>query len=612
MRVNNSVVLIVGASRGLGRSTSLVLARHGARLVLTSRSHQNLEILRKELETIGCEVEICPGDASIPESATRVVNVALQRFGKVDVCIYAAGVGALAPVLSTPLDTYRRLIEINFFGAFHYTKALLPLFLSRRKGHFIFVTGIISRKAFANLSAYCASKAALDAFAESLYRELKGLGAATITGDTGVVVSRLWPGAMETDFMDNILNRKNADMGMFPMEHFSLPAISPDKVAKEIIHLIESEQPFRTVPSILSAYHRLNSISPKSADLVSHIAGVLTGASQRRNKKITHTKTNKFSSLEFPSLSLRKRIYPFSNLKDRVVIIVGASGGVGSATAIALAREGARLVLTARSAGALESLANTLRKHGASVSIAPADVTDSNSVAEAVKSIIKREKRIDVLIFAAGVGTLEPVADMSFQHLQNIFAVNFEGNINCLHAVLPIFEVQREGAFIHVSVAIGEKPYENLSAFGSAKIASNTVIRSLQHEFHGTPIQFSNIIPGPVDTPFMSNLINAQETNFSWCMRERMALGLMPPEKVAEGIIFAIKHKRNEYIFPPILKFFLKLNHVVSTRLTDWLAIRYMDWKGVPESCEMPHTLGQRTGKSVTSDKEEKQEGNTL
>lgn len=188
MKLHHAVIIVTGASSGIGRETARVLAMAGARVVLVARNAQHLQDLADELVAEGKETLVVPADIASPEAARSVVQAALDRWGRIDGLINNAGIGIEANVASLPMDQLQYVFEVNLFGPLRLIQAALP---SMRRGVIVNVSSPVAKLAFPGISGYAASKAALDAFSDTLRRELYGMDITVIT---------VYPGRIDTNF----------------------------------------------------------------------------------------------------------------------------------------------------------------------------------------------------------------------------------------------------------------------------------------------------------------------------------------------------------------------------------------------------------------------------
>ena len=173
MNLENRVVIISGASRGIGRATALLLAQNGAKVVATARNADEL----KSLETAGNgNIVSVPGDVANEADMAAVVQTALDTFGHLDIVINNAGYGIFKNVDEISLDEWDSVMSTNVKGTFVLTKAALPTLKAQGSGHIVVVASDVAKRTFAGGSLYTASKYAQEAFMGALRKEVRPLG----------------------------------------------------------------------------------------------------------------------------------------------------------------------------------------------------------------------------------------------------------------------------------------------------------------------------------------------------------------------------------------------------------------------------------------------------
>jgi len=130
----NQVVVITGASSGIGKATALEFARRGASLVVAARRGNALEDLVAECQALGAQARAVPADVSDEAAVRNIAKEAVRRFGKIDIWINNAGVSAAGKLEQLPSDVFRRIIDVNLFGCVHGAKAALPVFREQGRG----------------------------------------------------------------------------------------------------------------------------------------------------------------------------------------------------------------------------------------------------------------------------------------------------------------------------------------------------------------------------------------------------------------------------------------------------------------------------------------------
>ncbi len=229
-RFGGEVVWITGASSGIGEALALLLAREGAKLVVSARRAERLEALRARCPRPE-EVFVLPLDVAETERAREHVERALAAFGKIDVMVHDAGIGQRATVEETPLAEDRRIMDVNYFGVVALTKALLPEMKARGGGHFVVVSSITGYVGTPYRSAYAASKHALHGFFESLRVESRR---------EGIAITMVCPGFIDTDFAVSAIERETGEKvdRRSPRAKANARGISPEACAREVLKAI--------------------------------------------------------------------------------------------------------------------------------------------------------------------------------------------------------------------------------------------------------------------------------------------------------------------------------------------------------------------------------------
>jgi short-subunit dehydrogenase len=199
------VVLVTGASSGIGRETALALGRAKARLGLVARRAERLKAVAAAVREAGGAAEVFAGDVTDPETCERGVRGCVERFGRLDVLVNNAGAGLFATVEQTTAEDLEAMLAVNLKGTFHGIKAALPVMRRQGAGHIVNVASTAGRRGSPYVGAYCAAKFAVVGLTESLRTELLG---------TGIEVSLVLPGATRTDFFEAARRRTERHRGL--------------------------------------------------------------------------------------------------------------------------------------------------------------------------------------------------------------------------------------------------------------------------------------------------------------------------------------------------------------------------------------------------------------
>lgn len=208
--VNGRVVVITGASSGIGRSTARLLAENGARLVLVARSLERLETVRSEL---GEDVLLVPSDIADASAGQHIVDSAIERYGRVDALFANAGVFLEGPVAEVDVGELRRTLDVNVYATLALVRATLPGMLAQGSGDVVLTSSISGHHAIESEPIYSASKHAIQAFTHALRRQIRGTGVRVAEVAPGMVLTDLW-GFSEGD--PRVTERLAAGTGILP------------------------------------------------------------------------------------------------------------------------------------------------------------------------------------------------------------------------------------------------------------------------------------------------------------------------------------------------------------------------------------------------------------
>ena len=225
MDFKDQVIMITGASNGIGRRLAIDLAARGAIVAGCGRSIERLRNTLKEVRRASPASVMIGCDVSDAEQVQGMVSKIIGDYGKVDALVNNAGVGMRRPFVDTDVRTIEEIIRVNYLGAVYCTKEVLPSMIARRAGHIVNVSSGAGLIGTLNMAAYCASKFALNGWSESLYHELKPLG---------IDVSIVCPGPVETEF-----SRDFRDSEPKSPAHL---IVSPETVAQAIMAMLENKR----------------------------------------------------------------------------------------------------------------------------------------------------------------------------------------------------------------------------------------------------------------------------------------------------------------------------------------------------------------------------------
>lgn len=200
--IESKVVVITGASSGLGESTARHLAEKGATVVLAARRSDKIEQFAKEIQEKGGKALAVTTDVTEYNQVQHLVDAAVKAFGKVDVMINNAGLMQQSPLESQKIDEWDNMIDINIKGVLYGISAVLPQMKNQKRGHIINVSSVAGHKVTPLGSVYCATKHAVRAISEGLRQEVKPYNLRT------TIIS---PGAVDTELPSHITHEQAAE-----------------------------------------------------------------------------------------------------------------------------------------------------------------------------------------------------------------------------------------------------------------------------------------------------------------------------------------------------------------------------------------------------------------
>jgi short-subunit dehydrogenase len=216
------VVLITGASSGIGRRLAVDLANDGATVIGCGRAAERLQRTEEEMRRANPSCAMIACDVGDRRQVGEMTAKVVADFGRIDILINNAGIGMRKPFVETSVEMVEAIMRTNYFGMVYCTHAVLPSMLARGKGHIVNISSVAGKMGTPRMTGYCASKFAVNGFSESLYHELEPLG---------ICVSVVCPGSVKTDF-----NKSFADS---PPQSPSLLGITPKAVSRAVITAIE-------------------------------------------------------------------------------------------------------------------------------------------------------------------------------------------------------------------------------------------------------------------------------------------------------------------------------------------------------------------------------------
>jgi NADP-dependent 3-hydroxy acid dehydrogenase YdfG len=239
-----------------------------------------------------------------------------------------------------------------------------------------------------------------------------------------------------------------------------------------------------------------------------------------------------------------------NNIAGKVVVITGASSGLGAATARMLAERGASVVLGARRVEMMNALADEIRAAGGKVEVVATDVTNAAQVKNLIDTAVKTFGRLDVLVNNAGLMAIAPMSEVKVEEWDRMIDINVKGTLYGIAAALPVFQQQGSGHFINIASVAGIKVFSpGGTVYSGTKFAVRAISEGLRHEV-GDSIRTTTIEPGAVDSELKLGSSHEESSQF---VKEFYKLAI-PADSVARAIAYAIDEPANVDINEIVLR----------------------------------------------------------
>lgn len=252
-KLSGTTVVITGATSGIGRETAREFAKAGSKVVVAGRRKERLLELVSEIEEKGGQALAVQTDVADQAQVEKLIERTVEHFGRVDVLVNNAGVAIASRFEEMSLDDFRRLMDVNFWGAVFACRAVVPQMRKQRGGGVILnVSSIFGKRGMPFETAYCASKFALAGFSEALRAELMS---------EGVDVCTIFPGAVQTEIFDAAANNTGLELPSY------VPKFPADQMAKLIVQTARFPQAEVVAAFDAQAINIAKTVAPVLMDL---------------------------------------------------------------------------------------------------------------------------------------------------------------------------------------------------------------------------------------------------------------------------------------------------------------------------------------------------------
>lgn len=281
--VSEQVIVIAGASSGIGLATAVAAARRGAKVVLAARNRAALDRAVDEIRGEGGEAIAVVADLTREADANALVASAVEQYGRIDTFVNAVAVSVYGTFADVPVEDYRQTMEVGFIGQLHAAKAVLPE-LERTEGALVCIGSILSERGFPLQSAYCAMKHALKGWFESLRLELSHQG-------SKVRLTFVKPSSIDTPLFE----KARTYLGVVPRP--PPPIYAPELVARAILHAAEHNERDVFVGGAAKALSMGQRLSPKVVDLTLRAFSFAFASQRTRRPKLASDSNNLYEAV---------------------------------------------------------------------------------------------------------------------------------------------------------------------------------------------------------------------------------------------------------------------------------------------------------------------------
>lgn len=285
-KLSGTVAIITGATSGIGRETARAFAAAGSKVVVAGRRQERLNELVKEVESKGGQALAVTTDIADQGQVETLIAATVEKFGRVDILVNNAGVAIASRFTDMPLEDFRRLMDVNFWGAVFASRAVVPQMRKQNGGGVILnVSSIFGKRGMPFETAYCASKFALAGFSEALRAEVMS---------EGIDVCTIYPGAVETEIFDAAANSTGLEMPNY------VPKFPASQMAKLIVQAARFPQPEIIAALDAQAINIANTFAPALVDFALGWSVPFIEGMRRASQKSTEPKDTSSGNLYQP------------------------------------------------------------------------------------------------------------------------------------------------------------------------------------------------------------------------------------------------------------------------------------------------------------------------
>lgn len=260
-------------------------------------------------------------------------------------------------------------------------------------------------------------------------------------------------------------------------------------------------------------------------------------------------------------------------IKDSLALVTGASSGIGAATAIALARKGARVILMARTQSALEAVADKIRARGGVAHVVAGDLTDSATVERLHKQIVNEIGQPEIIINSAGAGRWLFTEETDPAEMVQMMGAPYFAAFYITRLCLPEMLRRRHGHIVNLNSPAVRGAWPGATGYTAARYAMYGFTNALRMDLYGTGINVSSVLPGLTASEYFAH----NHDSFERAPKISRLIPTVTPKQVAEAVVSALEHNRREVVLPFMLQVVFAANHWLPW-LVEWWVVQ-TGWK---------------------------------
>ncbi|XP_077972290.1 uncharacterized protein LOC120339984 [Styela clava] len=477
-KFGGKVVIITGASSGIGAATAVAFSKEGAKLAICGRNKARLNETAKICKDNGSEVVEIIGDVSDFDHLQHIVNTTVGHFKGIDILINNAGIGSYSSIVDLEVKHYEKLFRTNLLAAVFLCKYAFP-YLKQSKGCVVNVSSILGLRTMPILKSvpYGMLKSALDYFTRGFAAECLECGIRVNSINPGPVMTRIRP-------EQPITKDEGVKIRKFMKERAMPGYMQPIVIADGILYLCSSR----------------------------HITGICLPID--------------------------------AGVLSKLFISTGAASGIGAATAIEFAKEGANLSICDKEKAGLANTAKACRDAGVEVFEIVVDLSEFENLGTVISKTVEKFSSIDILVNNAGRGLFGYIADMELEDFELLYRTNLRAPVFLCKFALPHLK-KTKGCVVNVSSLLGLRHFNATRKvhYGMLKCALDHFTRGFAAECSPFGIRVNSVNPGTVVTNNEANteirtvpedILEKSKADFE----KLQPFGFMEPKTIADGILF--------------------------------------------------------------------------